>query len=112
MLKDFGFALKEAQKLQEKIAKVQEKLEELTVKGSSGGGMVEVIANGRQQILGIKIEKEVIGSEDKEMLEDLIVAAVNQALKSSQELANEEMSKVTGGLLSNLPEGFKIPGLG
>ncbi len=112
MLKDFGFALKEAQKLQEKISKVQENLEGLTVKGSSGGGMVEVIANGRQQIVGIKIEKEVIDSEDKEMLEDLIVAAVNQALKTSQELASEEMSKVTGGLLNNLPEGFKIPGLG
>lgn len=111
MKNNFGFILKNAQRMQEQISKIQEELEDLRVTGTAGGGMVDVTANGRQQIIGIKIEQEIIESEDKEMLEDLIVAAVNQAIQASQELANEQMSKVTGGLLKNLPEGFKIPGI-
>jgi len=112
MLKDtLGFALKHAQKIQEQMTQVQEKLEYMQVTGTAGGGMVEVIANGRQQIINIKIEPELIEIKDKEMLEDLIVAAVNQAIQKSQEIANEQISKVSGGLLKNLPEGLKIPGL-
>lgn len=107
-----GAIFKQAQKLQEDISRIKQELAIMKVTGSSGGGMVEVTANGRQQILNIKIEKDVINPDDSEMLEDLIVAAVNQALERSSELANEEMSKVTGGILSNVPEGLKIPGIG
>ncbi len=107
-----GTLFKQAQKLQEDILKMKQELANMKVTGSAGGGMVEVVANGRQQILSVKIEKEVFESKDVEMLEDLIVAAVNQALDRSTELANEEMSKITGGVLSNIPEGLKIPGLG
>jgi len=112
-MKGLGFTtiLKQAQDVQEKIKQVKQELSGMKVTGSSGGGMVTVTANGKQQILDIKIDAETIKMEDKEMLEDLIVAGVNQALERSQELANEELSKVTGGILSNLPEGVKIPGL-
>jgi DNA-binding protein YbaB len=73
--------------------------------------MVEVIANGKQQILSIKIEPDIKNTDDFEMLEDLITAAVNQALEKAQKEASEHMSKVGGGLLKNLPDGIKIPGL-
>lgn len=107
-----GALLKQAQKMQEEIAKIKQELAGMKVSGSSGGGMVVVTANGRQQILDVKIDKEVIDTSDTEMLEDLIVAAVNQALERSSELANEQMNKVTGGILSNIPDGLKIPGFG
>ncbi|MCI0495250.1 MAG: YbaB/EbfC family nucleoid-associated protein [bacterium] len=107
-----GAIFKQAQKLQEDISRIKQELASMKVIGSSGGGMVEVTANGRQQILNIKIEKDVINPDDSEMLEELIAAAVNQALERSSELANEEMSKATGGILSNMPEGLKIPGIG
>ncbi len=102
---------KQAAKMQENLEKAQEELLNITVEASSGGGMVTVTANGRQQILSIKIDPEVINSSDPEMLEDLIVAAVNQAIEKSNEIATEHMSKITGGLLSNLPGNFKFPGL-
>jgi len=113
-MKNLGIStlLKQAQKIQEDIAKIKQELAGMKVTGSSGGGMVEVTANGRQQILDIKIDNEPFNSYDIEMIEDLIVAAVNQALERSQELANEQMSKATGGILSNIPEGLKIPGFG
>lgn len=101
---------KHAQKIQEEMARVQDALEEMTVEGYSGGGMITVTATGRQKIVSVKIDPEVVTSEDVEMLEDLIAAAVNQALEKSQELAQEEMQKVSGGLLGNLPGGLKIPG--
>jgi DNA-binding YbaB/EbfC family protein len=101
---------KQAQKAQNEIAKVQEKLEGMTVEGSAGGGMVTVTANGKQKVLSIKIDPEVVTSDDVEMLEDLVTAAVNQALEKSQEMAQEELQKVTGGMLGNLPGGLKIPG--
>jgi len=107
-----GNLFKQAQKIQEDISKIKQELIGMKVTGSSGGGMVVVTANGRQQILDIKIEKEVINSDDTEMVEDLIVAAVNQALERSQELANEQLRKATGGILSNIPDGLKIPGFG
>jgi nucleoid-associated protein EbfC len=95
--------MKQAQKLQAKMVKLQEELAEKTVETSAGGGMVKVVASGKQQIVSIKIEKEVVDPEDVEMLQDLILAAVNDALAKSQEMVSGEMGKLTGGL--------KIPGL-
>ena len=103
---------KQAQKVQEEMAKVQEKLEEMTVEGSAGGGMVTVTSNGKQKVISVKIDPEVVKPEDVEMLEDLITAATNQAMEKSQEMANEQMQKVAGGMLGNLPGGLKIPGMG
>jgi len=103
--------LKQAQKMQEEMNRVQEELANIIVEGSSGGGMVKVSANCQNQIMEVKIEPEVIDAEEKEMLEDLITAAVNQALENAQKRAQEEMNKISGGLLGNLPGGFKIPGM-
>lgn len=103
-MKKMGNMMKQAQKLQAKMLKLQEELGEKTVETSSGGGMVKVIANGKQQILSIQIEQEVVDPEDVEMLQDLIMAAVNDALVKSQEMVSAEMGKLTGGM--------NIPGLG
>ncbi|UCF63365.1 MAG: YbaB/EbfC family nucleoid-associated protein [bacterium] len=103
--------LKQAQKMQEEMNRVQEELANIIVEGSAGGGMVKVNANCQNQIMEIKIEPEVIDADEKEMLEDLITAAVNQALENAQKRAQEEMNKISGGLLGNLPGGFKIPGM-
>jgi DNA-binding YbaB/EbfC family protein len=101
-----GNLLKQAQQLQTKMARLQEELEEKTVEASSGGGMVTVVFNGRQEILSINIEPEVIDPDDQEMLQDLILAAINDGLAKARNMVNEEMGKLTGGL--NLPN---IPGL-
>ncbi len=93
--------MKQAQKLQSKMLKMQEELAEKTVETAAGGGMVKVVANGRQQILSIEIEKEVVDPDDVEMLQDLVLAAVNDALVKSQEMVSEEMGKLTGGM--NIP---------
>jgi len=103
MKKGLGQIMKQAQKMQSQMAKIQEELAVKTVEASAGGGMVTVTANGKQQVLTIRIERQVVDPEDVEMLQDLVVAAVNEALKKSQEMVAEEMSKVTGG--------FQIPGL-
>jgi len=95
--------VKQAQKMQAQIAKLQEEMAGKTVEATAGGGMVAVTANGRQEIVSIKIEKEVVDPEDVEMLQDLVLAAVNEALKKSQEMVSAEMQKVTGG--------FNLPGL-
>ena len=100
-MKGMGNMMKQAQKLQSKMLKLQEEMAEKTVEASSGGGMVKVVANGRQQLLSIQIEKEVVDPEDLEMLQDLILAAVNEALLKSQEMVSGEMSKLTGGM--NIP---------
>lgn len=90
--------LRQAQVMQNKIAKLQEELGTRTVTADSGGGMVTVTVNGKQEIVSIKIEKQVIDPNEAEMLEDLVVAAVNSAVKASQDMVNQEMSKVTGGM--------------
>jgi len=103
---NMGNLLKQAQQFQTKIAKLQEELGDRTVEASAGGGMVTVVVNGRQEILSINIEPEVINSDDQEMLQDLILAAVNDGLSKAKDMMNEEMGKLTKGL--NLPN---IPGL-
>jgi hypothetical protein len=102
--------MKQIQKMQEKMAQVQQELEAKTVVGEAGGGMVKVTANGRQQVVRIRIEKEVIDPTDPEMLEDLVVAATNKALEEAAKMAQEEMGKVTSGMLPNLP-GLNLPGI-
>jgi len=100
-MKNMGNMMKQAQKLQAKMLKMQNEMAEKTVETASGGGMVKVVANGKQQILSINIEKEVVDPDDIEMLQDLIMAAVNDALAKSQEMVSSEMGKLTGGL--NIP---------
>jgi DNA-binding YbaB/EbfC family protein len=85
------------------MLKIQEELAEKTVEGTAGGGMIKVVANGRQQVVSIAMEKEVVDPEDIEMLQDMILAAVNDALTKAQEMVASEMGKVTGG--------FNLPGL-
>lgn len=96
-----GGFMKQAQALQERMAKLQEEAAQKIIDASAGGGMVTVQVNGRQQVLSIKIDPEVVGTEDIEMLQDLILAAVNDGLRKSQELMAEEMKGMTGGL--NIP---------
>ncbi len=100
----------QVQKMQEQLQKAQEELDKIEVEGSAGGGMVTVTATGKRELKRIKIDPEVVDPEDVEMLEDLILAAVNQALEKAEQAANEHLNQTTGGLLSNLPGGFKIPG--
>jgi hypothetical protein len=105
MSKNIGNLMKQAQKMQEKMARIQEELATKTVEASSGGGMVTARVNGKQELVSLKIDKAVVDPSDVGMLEDLVVAAVNEAAKRSQEMASEEMAKVTAGL------GINIPGL-
>ena len=98
-----GNLMKQAQQMQQKMMKLQEEVAKRTLDASVGGGMVTVTVNGKSEVLRIKIEPEVVDPNDVEMLEDLIVAGVNEALRKAQEMVSEEMSKLTGGL--------KIPGL-
>ncbi len=101
MTKGFGNLVRQAQQLQAKMLKVQEEMATHTVEASAGGGMVTAVANGKQELISVKLEKEVVNPEDMEMLQDLIVAAVTAALKKAQEMVSEEMKKLTGGI--NLP---------
>lgn len=98
-----GDLLKQAQEMQSRMAKIQEELANKTVQGSSGGGMVKVTVNGQLNITAVQIESSVMNPVEKEMLEDLVLAAVNDGMRKARELASSEMSKLTGGL--------KIPGL-
>lgn len=93
--------MKQAQKLQKKMLEAQQDLATKTVEASSGGGMVKVVANGAQKIESLVLEKEIVDPEDVEMLQDLVLAAVNDALKKSQEMVSAEMGKLTGGM--NIP---------
>ncbi len=103
---NMGQILKQAQQFQEKMAKLQEEVGEKTIEASAGGGMVTVVVNGRQELVSIKIEPEVIDPDDPEMLQDLIMAAINEGMARAKEMVNQEMAKLTKGL--NLPN---IPGL-
>ncbi len=98
-----GNIMKQAQELQERLSRVQEEAAAKTVEASAGGGMVTVVINGRLQVTALRIEAEVIKGGDAEMLQDLIIAAVNKGIRAAQDMMAEEMKKVTGGL--------QIPGL-
>jgi len=98
-----GNLLKQAQEMQSRMAKIQEELAQKTVQGSAGGGMIQVTVNGQLALTAIKIDPTVINSEEKDMLEDLVLAAVNDGMRKARDLASAEMSKLTGGI--------KIPGL-
>ncbi|TGE34043.1 YbaB/EbfC family nucleoid-associated protein [Desulfosporosinus sp. Sb-LF] len=95
--------LKQAQKMQEDMARVQLELQTKTVDASSGGGMVQVVVSGKMELVELKIKPEAVDPQDVEMLEDLVKAALNEGLRKAQEMASNEMGKLTGGL--------KIPGL-
>ena len=98
-----GNLFKQAQQMQQKMAKLQDELGQRTVEASVGGGMVSVTVNGKNEVLSLKIEPQVVDPDDVEMLEDLVLAGVNEALRKSQEMISDEMGKLTGGM--------KIPGL-
>ena len=103
MTKGLGGMLKQAQRIQAQLAKVQEEMAQKTIEASSGGGMVSVVVNGNQEVISIKIEREVVNPDDIDMLQDLVLAAVNEGIRKSQEMVTEEMKRLTGGL--------SIPGL-
>jgi DNA-binding YbaB/EbfC family protein len=103
-VKGMGNLMKEAQKLHAQLAAVQEEVGKKKVDATAGGGMVTVEVNGKQEIVSIKIDREVINPEDADMLQDLVLAACNEALRKSKEMVQQELGKLTGG--------FKIPGLG
>lgn len=90
--------LKQAQKIQSQVSQMQAELGERRIEASAGGGMVTAVVNGRQELISIKIDPQVVDREDVEMLEDLVVAAVSEALGRASELANEEMKRLTGGM--------------
>jgi hypothetical protein len=100
---NLGNIMKQAQAMQERLAKIQAELATKTVQASAGGGMVTVVANGGMEVVSIKIDPEVLKANDAEMVQDLVVAATNEALRNAREMVAEEMKAVTGGL--------QIPGL-
>lgn len=104
-MKNIGNMMRQAQMMQQRMAKMQEELAAKSIEGSAGGGMVTCVVSGKQEILSIKIKPEVVDPADVEMLQDLIVAAVGDAIRKSQEMAAAEMQKIAGGM------GLNIPGL-
>ncbi len=96
--------IRQAQELQQRMMKLQEDLEAATVEGSAGGGAVKVVVNGKMRLESLEIEPEVLASEEPEMVQDLVVAAVNEGIEKAQEMASSRMNAITGGL--------NIPGLG
>ncbi len=102
--KMLGDMMRQAQKMQQEVLRAQEEAKKKTAEATAGGGMVTVVASGAGEIVSINIEKDVVNPDDVEMLQDLIIAATNEAIKRAQELVNEEMSKITGG--------FNVPGIG
>ena len=104
MSKGLGQIMQQAKKMQERLVKIQEELAEKTIEGQSGGGMVTCVVNGKQELVSLKIADEIWAEKDKELLEDLIRAAINEGLDRSREMMQEEMGKVTGGM--QLPFGM------
>ncbi len=100
-MQNFNTIMKQAKKMQERMANLQKELETKTVEAQAGGGMVSVVVNGKYEIVSLKIEKEVVNPEDIEMLQDLVAAAINEGIRKAQEMSASEMSKITGGL--NIP---------
>lgn len=107
MKMDMGGMLKQVQKMQADMAKVQAELENKTITEESGGGMVKATVNGKKELISLTIDESIIKENDKEMLEDLVVAAVNKALTSAGKMAEDEVQNLTKGML---PPGFNIPG--
>ncbi len=103
-MKNLGNLVKQAQKVKEEMDRLQEEMGSKTVEASSGGGMVTAVVNGRQEIVSVKIDPEAAESGDLEMLQDLVVAAVNEALRKSRELFSQEVSKMAGGF--GIPPGI------
>ncbi|MGV6852931.1 MAG: YbaB/EbfC family nucleoid-associated protein [bacterium] len=101
-----GNLLRQAQKMQEEMQKSQEKLQQLSVTGESGGGAIKVVMSGKHEVKSISIDKDLVG-DDFEMLEDLLTAAMNDAANKVAEVSQEQMAGMAGGL--NLPPGFKLP---
>ena len=102
---DIGKIMKVAQDMQKHMARVKDELKERVVEGNAGGGMVIATVNGQQDLIALKIDPEVVSKDDINLLEDMVIAAVNQGMKKAREMAEKEMSKVTGGML---PPGFGI----
>jgi hypothetical protein len=102
---DLGGLFRQAQELQEKIANVQQELGTRTIEASAGGGMVTAVVNGRFELVSIRIEPALLEKPDVEMLQDLVVAAVNEAIRAARRMIEDEMGKLTGGL------GIKLPGM-
>jgi len=100
-VQNFGNIMKQAKKMQERMVRLQEELGQKTVAASAGGGMVNVVVNGKFELLSLTIESEVVNPEDIDMLQDLIIAAVNEGVRKAQEMAASEMAKITGGM--NIP---------
>ena len=103
---DLGGLLKQAQALQERLASAQEDLAKRSVEGTAGGGMVTVVVNGRLEVTSVRIDPTLLTDPDREMLQDLVVAAVNAGIHAAQRMMGEEMGKIGGGL------GLKLPGMG
>lgn len=101
MAKGLGNIMKQAQQMQKKMGQMQQEMESQQVEATAGGGMVTAVVNGRQKLLSLTIDPQVVDADDVEMLQDLIVAAVNEAINKSQEMMQAEMSKLTGGM--NIP---------
>ena len=99
--KNMNSVLKQAQKMQEDMARIQSEIEEKTVEATAGGGMIEVVANGKKEIVSIKIKPDVVDPDDVETLEDLVMVAVNDAIKKADDMMADGMSSITGGL--NIP---------
>jgi DNA-binding YbaB/EbfC family protein len=102
--KMFGDLMKQAQKMQQEMGKIQEESKKKTVEATAGGGMVSVTASGAMEIVSVKIERDVVNPDDIDMLQDLIVAAANEALRRAQQMVSDDLGKITGGM--------NIPGLG
>jgi DNA-binding YbaB/EbfC family protein len=101
MAKGLGNMIKQAQQMQQKMARIQEEVAKQEIEASAGGGMVTAVVNGKQEVLAIKIDPSVVDPQDVDMLQDLILVATNEAIRQSQELMQQEMSKLTGGM--NIP---------